>query len=529
MIGLSYNNDVLNQYLNDPNISSIIECVDGTGRKIEQSVARDTYRCFELEKMYPDVKVFTVNKCEDMLRSCDNITDPYNINCNVCTNQFIKLLKLKSWKFNEIYVDTIRMNKSYVEHNFGKNFFTKLIEMKRSNILIDTADKSAKIYLPFNAHFFHMINSNITITYYFDVSYLKESEIGYGNHKLGFLTSNNFDYNCINKSLEEENRHITTTKKEILNHDIGFMMTKEKCHCLISKLDVIEEIRYIVLRNKIRAELNINTVNPYSYFLVDSSTNKSVDIKSCVVTSVNRNELTSLARYILRTLIVNPINSLLGISIVADAPQCRNMNLNVKRPGVLRQYYGLDIEKIDKDTVRRVSYRSQTSFQSEGSDPHKLVIKPFLDDMVEMAEYFNTFLNKNKYELNLENVDLSNNFNTCTLLLYHTLADIKKESSMGWHCDSRYSVSGNFSAKLNGQMYNTPVVIFTIGKSRLLKWRKRFTIRNPNGHGSFEIEKGFEIEMLLQEGNFLILNPKDEEPHYDVTSKKIIFNTEIQK
>ena len=93
---------------------------------------------------------------------------------------------------------------------------------------------------------------------------------------------------------------------------------------------------------------------------------------------------------------------------------------------------------------------------------------------------------------------------------------------MGWHCDSRFSVLGNFSAKLNGQMYNTPVVIFTIGKSRLLKWRKRFTIRNPNGHGSFEIEKGFEMEMLLQEGNFLILNPKDEEPHYDVTSKKMI-------
>ena len=141
--------------------------------------------------------------------------------------------------------------------------------MKTSNILIDTEDKIAKIYLPFNAHFFHMINSNITITHYFDVSYLKESEIGYCNHKLGFLTTHNFDYHCINKSLEEENGHITTTKKEILNHDIGFMMTKGKCHCC-----VIKEIRYIVLRNKIRAELNINTVNPYSYFLVDSSINK---------------------------------------------------------------------------------------------------------------------------------------------------------------------------------------------------------------------------------------------------------------
>ena len=61
---------------------------------------------------------------------------------------------------------------------------------------------------------------------------------------------------------------------------------------------------------------------------------------------MNWNELLSLAICILRTLMINLLNSFLGISIVADAPQCRNVNLNIKQPGVLRQYYGSDIEKL---------------------------------------------------------------------------------------------------------------------------------------------------------------------------------------
>jgi len=300
------------------------------------------------------------------------------------------------------------------------------------------------------------------------------------------------------------------------------MMTKQECETLISTMDEIEEIRYIVLTNKITLAINIKSHNPYSYVVHNCFKNKCLDIKSCVILSSNSNEVSSLARCILRTLLMNPIDSFLGISIVADAPQYRNVNLNVKRPGVLRQYYGMDIEQINEFYVRRVAYRSQTSFQSEDSDPHKLVIKPFLDDMKIMAEYFKNFINININDLQLENVDTTNNFNTCTILLYHSLPDIKKESSMGWHCDSRYSVLGKFSDKLNGQMYNTPVIIFSIGKSRLLKWRKRFTVRNSSGHCSFEIEEGSEFEMFLNEGYFLILNPKDEEPHQDIKSGKTI-------
>ena len=61
-------------------------------------------------------------------------------------------------------------------------------------------------------------------------------------------------------------------------------------------------------------------------------------------------------------------------------------------------------------------------------------------------------------------MDLDTPFNSCTVLIYHSLSGIKTDSRMGWHCDSKFSLAGNFKLKSNGQTYNTPIVIFTIGK-----------------------------------------------------------------
>ena len=140
--------------MRDNEKSSITQCKDSNGRIIDQCVARDTYRCLALEDTYPKVKVFTVNKCTDTLRLCDNTSDPYNINSDVCTNQFRGLIRDKNWSFNEIYLDTIRMYPQYVEHCFGKKFFSTLCLMKSENVLVDEKDNNGKIYLPFIPHFF---------------------------------------------------------------------------------------------------------------------------------------------------------------------------------------------------------------------------------------------------------------------------------------------------------------------------------------------------------------------------------------
>ena len=51
----------------------------------------------------------------------------------------------------------------------------------------------------------------------------------------------------------------------------------------------------------------------------------------------------------LKDLITNPLNSLKGIAITAERPY-GTLKLNVDRPAVLRQYYGMDV--IDKNLKR---------------------------------------------------------------------------------------------------------------------------------------------------------------------------------
>ena len=93
LIGLSYSKFVINQFINDPTISNITQCQDKNGRYIDQCVARDTFRCFVLESTYPNTKVYTVNKCTDLVQTVDNETDPTNINSDVGTSLFLKLVK----------------------------------------------------------------------------------------------------------------------------------------------------------------------------------------------------------------------------------------------------------------------------------------------------------------------------------------------------------------------------------------------------------------------------------------------------
>ena len=137
--------------------------------------------------------------------------------------------------------------------------------MKSSNVLCNDGNQLGKIYLPFNAHFFLMVNCNEKITSYFDITYLKETELSYNNHKLSYSTSLKNDPNVIKKNLEEQSRNITTSKKEILNFDIGLLMTRKTCERLLSNLDDVEKIRYIVLISKLDVKSNNEKLPNYSY------------------------------------------------------------------------------------------------------------------------------------------------------------------------------------------------------------------------------------------------------------------------
>ena len=70
LIGLSYNRSIVEQYEKDDTITNISMCLDQKGRQIETSVARDTFCCYIIAKSFPHVKIFTVNKCTNAIRSC---------------------------------------------------------------------------------------------------------------------------------------------------------------------------------------------------------------------------------------------------------------------------------------------------------------------------------------------------------------------------------------------------------------------------------------------------------------------------
>ena len=52
---------------------------------------------------------------------------------------------------------------------------------------------------------------------------------------------------------------------------------------------------------------------------------------------------------------MSKLNSPNGITIVADAPECNNALLNVKRPAVLCQYYGTNIGVESGYAIKRVA------------------------------------------------------------------------------------------------------------------------------------------------------------------------------
>ena len=109
--------------------------------------------------------------------------------------------------------------------------------------------------------------------------------------------------------------------------------------------------------------------------------------------------------------------------------------------------------------------------------------------------------------------DLRHLFNRCTILLYHTLLNVKKESSMGWHYDSKSSLSGKLKENSNGQGYTTVVAIYTIGSDRFVQWRMRMTKENEKGCTCYKIKLDFHLQALLESGSIFILNPRDEMPH----------------
>ena len=89
--------------------------------------------------------------------------------------------------FNEIYVDYVRMPHNYIVSRFGKQFINQLVQVVKRNILRPFGKIGGKVYLPFNPHFFLLLNSDTNIKKLFNISYLKVEDLTEHNHKLSLV------------------------------------------------------------------------------------------------------------------------------------------------------------------------------------------------------------------------------------------------------------------------------------------------------------------------------------------------------
>ena len=82
LIGMTFNRAIVKQ-MSDQNLTSLCEIVDKKGKKLEQSIIRDTWRCNEIKKQFSNVTVHTCSILSDDMR---HINDKTNLNYSCNTN-----------------------------------------------------------------------------------------------------------------------------------------------------------------------------------------------------------------------------------------------------------------------------------------------------------------------------------------------------------------------------------------------------------------------------------------------------------
>jgi len=522
VVGMSYNRNIINE-MKINQYADITSCTDKKGKPLSQNVMRDTWRCYQIEEFYPSTKVFTCSLLKDNMR---DLNDDNNLNCDINTNTFIKSLMCNNWEFTEIYFDTIRMYDSYLSKVFNKNLLRNIIHMTMQGKLKSTRKDRATIYFPFCPHFLKIIHADCEITKFFDVSYLEEDKLSRKNHKLWFITSITNDHEQVyiyDTPFREHMDNVTFTRQEIKKSLDCPELPKGYFKTIHPKLGDITKIRYIVLELKKSSDAvlssddsNVKTnsklienIDLYSTFL--HKYRSSCDMKSVHLSLLlESHPILNWCNKILIDLIHSKPGTKNGITVATEEPLNNGLMLNVSRPGVLRQYYGVTKIENGNNTCVRATFGYINGRLPVSIDPFRYSVKPFSPEMQEMSDFLRDLLMKNSKAYGLEDVNLSLPFNTCTVLLYHSIKDFKKESNMGFHTDLKFSKNGSFRHNMNSQKENTVTVIVTFGNHRIIKWRQRMLDEN----NKWITNKNFDIiSMILKHGDITILHPKDETPH----------------
>ena len=104
------------------------------------------------------------------------------------------------------------------------------------------------------------------------------------------------------------------------------------------------------------------------------------------------NMIPALCLLILDKLNLNPMDSVNGYFIVCEQPMGNNIMLNILRPAVLRQYYGINKSMICIDIVSRCTYGFGSKRNNVCMDSNKFATRTFNENMKSIAQYLNKFI-----------------------------------------------------------------------------------------------------------------------------------------
>ena len=141
----------------------------------------------------------------------------------------------------------------------------------------------------------------------------------------------------------------------------------------------------------------------------------------------------------------------------------------------MRTYYGLNIEVINPTIYKRVTYGPTDITGCLAMDPRVYSTKEMSTEMFELGKQLKLFV-KEKFEgQQKSSVIFDCEFNHCTILIYNVHSP-NVNCKLSYHCDCEYDCSGHFKHTQNSQGENTPVIVYSLGDSRNMYFRKRMEI-----------------------------------------------------
>ena len=149
--------------------------------------------------------------------------------------------------------------------------------------------------------------------------------------------------------------------------------------------------------------------------------------------------LGSQCRSVMDVLLCSHFNSSKGIKPSLDKLMNVQTLLNINRPAVLRQYFGVNVDDLSNvlpGMEYRYTYGNGTGLSSVGMDTSNFITRPFTPSLHIITRELHSLINSNVKFFNLESVNTSLKFNHCLILIHYAGSELKTESTLGMYCDS---------------------------------------------------------------------------------------------